>query len=90
VKPNVISLFSDIALAIEGEFERYLNIVLGIIKQAGEVVINTEDEDLIEYINVLRNSILEAYTGIILVSTLLNAIFILSLLLVILFNISDL
>jgi importin subunit beta-1 len=65
VKPHVISVFADIAMAIEGEFERYASIVLGILKQAGEVNINSNDEDLIEYINTLRNSILEAYTGII-------------------------
>lgn len=65
VKPHVISLFADLALAIEGEFERYAEVVLGILGQAGEVQINTDDEDMIEYINTLRNSILEAYTGII-------------------------
>lgn len=64
VKPHVISVFADIAMAIEGDFERYSKIILGILKQAGEVDINTDDEDLIEYINTLRNSILEAYTGI--------------------------
>ncbi len=65
VKPHVISLFADIAMAIEGEFERYTNIILGILRQAGEVNISSDDEDLIDYINTLRNSILEAYTGII-------------------------
>jgi importin subunit beta-1 len=66
VKPHVISLFADIAMAIEGEFERYTNIILGILRQAGEVNIGADcaDEDLVEYINTLRNSILEAYTGI--------------------------
>jgi importin subunit beta-1 len=64
VKPHVISVFADIAMAIEGDFERYVKIILGILKQAGEVNITTDDEDLIEYINTLRNSILEAYTGI--------------------------
>lgn len=66
VKPHVISVFSDISLAIEGEFERYATIILGILKQAGEVTLSpdTDDEDLVEYINSLRNSILEAYTGI--------------------------
>lgn len=67
VKPHVISVFSDIAMAVEGDFERYCGVVLGILKQAGGVNIETEDEDLIEYINELRNSIMEAYTGILLV-----------------------
>lgn len=69
VKPHVISLFADIALAIEGDFERYTQIVLGILKQAGELNITGDDEDLIEYINTLRNSILEAYTGILQVNS---------------------
>ena len=64
VKPHVISLFADIAMAIEGDFDRYTTIILGILKQAGEVNISSDDEDLVEYINTLRNSILEAYTGI--------------------------
>lgn len=68
VKPHVISVFADIAMAIEGDFERYASVVLGILHQAGEVTINTDDEDMIEYINSLRNSILEAYTGILQVS----------------------
>eukprot|EP01038_Epipyxis_sp_PR26KG_P008524 gene8524-11521_t len=65
VKPHVIAVFSDIAMAIEGDFERYVAVILGILKQAGEVNIDTDDEDLIEYINLLRSSILDAYTGII-------------------------
>lgn len=69
VKPLVISLFADIALAIEGEFERYAAIVLGILKQAGQVNFNGDDEDLVEYINSLREAILEAYTGILQVYT---------------------
>jgi importin subunit beta-1 len=64
VKPHVISLFADVAMAIEGDFERYTSIILNILKQAGEVNISSDDEDLVEYINTLRNSILEAYTGI--------------------------
>jgi importin subunit beta-1 len=68
VKPHVISLFADIAMAIEGDFDRYAAIILNILKQAGEVNISNDDEDLVEYINTLRNSILEAYTGILQVS----------------------
>lgn len=68
VKPLVISLFSDIAMAIEGDFERYTPLIMGILKQAGDVNISSDEEELIEYINTLRNSILEAYTGIIHVS----------------------
>jgi hypothetical protein len=105
VQPYVISSFADIAMAIEGDFDRYTSIVLAILKQAGEVrlivclaapwvrcdecdecvrltrvflscpvlssggcvqvnIKDDADEDLVEYINTLRVSILEAYTGI--------------------------
>jgi hypothetical protein len=36
VKPHVISIFGDIAMAIEGDFDRYTSLVFGILKQAGE------------------------------------------------------
>jgi hypothetical protein len=52
-------------MAIEGDFDRYTSIVLGILKQAGEVNIEDQDEDLVDYINTLRVAIMEAYTGII-------------------------
>ncbi|RYG64906.1 hypothetical protein EON64_13025 [archaeon] len=65
VKPHVISVFADIAMAIEGDFARYVSVVMAVLKSAGEVTMTTDDEDLVEYINLLRNSILEAYSGII-------------------------
>jgi len=64
VKPHVLSVFADIAMALETDFVRYANIILVMLQQAAEVNIQTDDEDLIEYINGLREAILEAYTGI--------------------------
>jgi importin subunit beta-1 len=52
-------------MAIEGDFLPYLVGILGILQQAADVRIDdSADEDLVEYINVLRESILEAYAGI--------------------------
>ena len=65
VKPHVIAVFADISLAIESSFDRYAGTVLGMLQEAGEVSISTDDEDIIEYINLLRESILEAYIGIV-------------------------
>eukprot|EP01035_Chromulina_nebulosa_P017784 gene17784-23391_t len=66
VKPHAISTFSDIAMAIGGNFETYISVVIGILNQASTVMpTNIDDEDEIDYINKLRFSILEAYTGII-------------------------
>jgi importin subunit beta-1 len=64
VKPLAFAVFADIAFAIGGQFERYCGAVLGMLQQAGAVSIQADDEDLIEYINNLRVSILEAYVGI--------------------------
>ncbi len=73
VKPHAISLFADIALAIEGGFERFCPAVLAMLGQAGRVLINeTDDEDHVEYINSLREAILEAYTGMVQVCSFSN------------------
>jgi len=72
VKPHAISVFADISMAIGDKFEKYAGVVLGILQQASTVrASNQDDEGEIEYINTLRVSILEAYTGIIHVSLFL-------------------
>lgn len=65
VKPIVIAIFADLAMAIEGGFQRYSETVLPVLRMAGQIEI-TDDmgEEDIEYINELRSAILEAYTGI--------------------------
>jgi len=65
VKPHVLSAFSDLSMALEGEFERYCPVVLRMLQQAGEVSITTDDDEMIDYINSLRESILDAYIGIV-------------------------
>jgi len=64
VKPPVLSCFGDIALAIGGHFEPYLQITLMMCMQAQATQAPEDDEDLIDYVNTLREGILEAYTGI--------------------------
>ncbi|CAG8764186.1 18140_t:CDS:2, partial [Cetraspora pellucida] len=58
VKPAILSCFGDIALAIGGRFEVYLEIVMLVLLQAS----NMRADD---YVIALREGILEAYVGIV-------------------------
>lgn len=65
VKPHVISCLADIAMGVGGYFERYLEHVAPFLSGACKVEFqNGQDVDNIEYLNTLRESVLEAYTGI--------------------------
>jgi len=65
VKIHILSCFGDIALAIGGAFEPYLNTTMGVLRQAGSVQPNPLDTELVDYVSQLREGILEAYTGIV-------------------------
>ncbi|GAB9473868.1 Importin subunit beta [Globisporangium polare] len=67
VKPPVLSCFGDIALAIEGDYERYALPSLEMILQAAGAcgTITSEDDEIVDYMNQLRESVLEALTGIV-------------------------
>ncbi|EPS61387.1 hypothetical protein M569_13410 [Genlisea aurea] len=66
VKPPIFSCFGDMALAIGENFEKYLMYALPMLQSAAELSARTQgfDEEMIEYTNLLRNGILEAYSGI--------------------------
>lgn len=65
VKPTIISCLGDIALAVGGEYERYLLPVMGMLVQASQSQVDNLAWDNIDYLNSLRYSIIEAYVGII-------------------------
>jgi importin subunit beta-1 len=70
VKPLILAALGDIALAVGGNFDRYFAVVMDVLAQASATAGNikleeTEDIDVIDYMNSLRESICEAYSGII-------------------------
>merc|ERR1712168_1025276 len=65
IKPQILGVFGDLALAIGPEFKNYLDVVLQTLNQASNAQVDKSDYDMIEYLNELRESCLEAYTGII-------------------------
>jgi len=65
VKPSVLSCFGDIALALGAGYEPYLQVSVMMLMQASQTSVPEDDEDLIDYVNQLREGVLEAYTGII-------------------------
>lgn len=67
VKPAVLSCFGDVALAIGGNFVKYLQSTFQMLDQAARTKLSDDDDDdeLVEYLSSLREGILEAYVGII-------------------------
>jgi importin subunit beta-1 len=65
VKPPVLSCFGDIAMAIESDFEPYLQISMMMLMQASATPIPDDDDEFYDFVNQLRESVLEAYTGIV-------------------------
>jgi len=66
VKPAILSCFGDLALAINGEFVKYTAHAMNVLQQASHTKVDSQDVDLVDYLNSLRDGIFEAYTGIIL------------------------
>lgn len=66
VKPPLFSCIGDIALAIGDNFYKYLMYAMNTLQLAAETYAHASgfDDEMTEYINSLRNGILEAYSGI--------------------------
>jgi importin subunit beta-1 len=65
-KPVVISCFGEVAMAIGAQFEKYLSVIAMLLMQASQTPTQADDPVLTDFINKLRLSILDAYSGIIL------------------------
>jgi importin subunit beta-1 len=69
VKPSILSTFGEIALAIGPAFERCLPVVMTLLQQAATLGTGSRDQgsyEMLDYVDSLNESILEAYSGIIL------------------------
>lgn len=65
-KPEILSVLGDIALATEEHFQPYMQFTMMMVMQAARSPLPEDgDLDLIDNINDLRRSVLEAITGII-------------------------
>ena len=65
LKPAVIGVFCDMSMNMGGDFERYLESVLGVLRDAQAMSIpENSDEETLEFMNQLYISMFEAYTGI--------------------------
>jgi len=68
IKAAVMTCFGDIAMAITGDFEKYLGPVVQMLRQASSTRLAdgpADSEEWVEYLNLLREGVLEAYSGII-------------------------
>jgi importin subunit beta-1 len=69
VKPPILSCFGDVAMAAKGDFHKYLPQVMARMQQAAEssiqVDVALEDYDMQDWLLSLRESIFEAYIGIV-------------------------
>ena len=65
VKPTVLNSFGEIASAISDYFVNNLGDVMTLLKGASQTTVDTDDEDQVDYLIALRESILETYTMII-------------------------
>ena len=63
VKPPALSIFADISMAIGERVENYMPHMLMYLEQAAQLEASNDDDK--EYINAVRSSICESYTGII-------------------------
>lgn len=65
-KPTVVSSLGDIAMALEEDFAPYLESVMGMLNQAGQVKAeNSNDMAMQDFVWAMRESISDAFTGIV-------------------------
>lgn len=66
LKAHIIACIGDIALAVGGYFERYMQYVIPMLRQASQIRFEADDYENQDYLQHLRDSIIQAYSGILL------------------------
>ncbi|RWS21056.1 hypothetical protein B4U80_04316 [Leptotrombidium deliense] len=66
VKPPILNVFVDVALAIGTEFAKYSPALLQAWLQASQFQVDCNDYDLVEHVNELRENCIETYRGVVL------------------------
>eukprot|EP00300_Choanocystis_sp_HF-7_P024817 c26368_g1_i1.p1 GENE.c26368_g1_i1~~c26368_g1_i1.p1 ORF type:complete len:863 (+),score=211.06 c26368_g1_i1:47-2590(+) len=64
VRPPIMAVFGDIALAVGEKIIDYLQNVVGVLSLAVQWSVDQNDEDSIEFFNEIRRSVLDAFVGI--------------------------
>jgi importin subunit beta-1 len=64
VKPHILAAFGDIAWALGVRFKKYFKSVMEVIEWAAKTSKRPDDDEWNEYIDQLREGILDGYTGI--------------------------
>jgi importin subunit beta-1 len=64
VKPTAITAIGEVALAIGGSFVPFLETTMNILSQAGSTAASANDIALTEFVWTMRESIVDAFTGI--------------------------
>lgn len=69
IKPTILTCFGDVAMAIKGHFGKYIEQVMLCMRQAAEssvqLEISADDYDTLEWVHLVREAVVEAYTGIV-------------------------
>jgi len=65
VKPPVLSLLGDLAIACGGNYDKYLDHTMPMLMQAAATQVEGDDEEILEFFDELREGVLDAYLGIV-------------------------
>ncbi|GAN10385.1 karyopherin Kap95 [Mucor ambiguus] len=63
LKPTSLSCFGDVAHALGPEFLPFVNTMMMIIQQAGNMQADQNDQDMVVYVDAIRVAMIEAFVG---------------------------